>query len=135
MSTPANTFEDMMRTAEEMAKAIQKSFESSHLPQTDLAWPTLPKEWMEMLFGDAINTGGLDARTKLLLTLSGLVMQGVSNETAYSQTIRHLKAAEVSDQEIIETIAFISIFAGVPSMTKAMALAGAVLSPNKEQDL
>mgnify|MGYP006235295785 CR=1 FL=1 len=135
MSTPANTFEDMMRTAEEMAKAIQKSFESSHLPQTDLAWPTLPKEWMEMLFGNAINTGGLDARTKLLLTLSGLMMQGVSNETAYSQTIRHLKAAEVSDQEIIETIAFISIFAGVPSMTKAMALAGAVLSPNKEQDL
>ena len=135
MSTPANTFEDMMRAAEDMAKAIQKSFESSHAPQTDLAWPTLPKEWMEMLFGNAINTGGLDARTKLLLTLSGLVIQGVINETAFSQTIRHLKAAEVSDQEITETIAFISIFAGVPAMTKAMTLAGAVLSPNKEQDL
>lgn len=132
MSTPANTFEDMMRAAEDMAKAIQKSFESSHAPQTDLAWPTLPKEWMEMLFGNAINTGGLDARTKLLLTLCGLMMQGVSNETAFSQTIRHLKAVEVSDQEITETIAFISIFTGVPSMTKAMALAGAVLSPNKE---
>ena len=135
MSTPANTFEDMMRAAEDMAKAIQKTFESSHAPQTDLAWPTLPKEWMEMLFGDAINTGGLDARTTLLLTLSGLMMQGASNETAFSQTIRHLKAAEVSDQEITETIAFISIFAGVPSMTKAMTLAGAVLSSNKEQDL
>ncbi len=121
-----------MRAAEDMAKAIQKSFESSHAPQTDLAWPTLPKEWMEMLFGNAINTGGLDARTKLLLTLCGLMMQGVSNETAFSQTIRHLKAVEVSDQEITETIAFISIFTGVPSMTKAMALAGAVLSPNKE---
>ena len=124
-----------MRAAEDVAKAIQKSFESSHAPQTDLAWPTLPKEWMEMLFGNAINTGGLDARTKLLLTLSGLVIQGVINETAFSQTIRHLKAAEVSDQEITETIAFISIFAGVPAMTKAMTLAGAVLSPNKEQDL
>ena len=124
-----------MRAAEEMAKAIQKSFDSSNAPQADLAWPTLPKEWMEMLFGNAIDIGGLDARTKLLLTLSGLVMQGVSNETAYSQTIRHLKAAEVSDQEITETIAFISIFAGVPAMTKAMTLAGAVLSPNKEQDL
>ena len=135
MSTPANTFEDMMRAAEDMARAIQKTFESSHAPQTDLAWPTLPKEWMEMLFGNAINTGGLDARTKLLLTLSGLMMQGVSSETAFSQTIRHLKAAEVSDQEITETIAFISIFAGVPSMTKAMTLAGAVLSSNKEQDL
>ena len=123
-----------MRAAEDMAKTIQKSFESSHAPQTDLAWPTLPKEWMEMLFGNAINTGGLDARTKLLLTLSGLMMQGVSNETAFSQTVRHLKAAEVSDQEITETIAFISIFTGVPSMTKAMTLAGAVLSPSKEQD-
>ena len=135
MSTPANTFEDMMRAAEDMAKAIQKSFESSNAPQTDLAWPSLPKEWMELLFGNAINTGGLDARTKLLLTLSGLMMQGVSNEPAFRQTIRHLKAAEVSDQEITETIAFITIFAGVPSMSKAMALAGAVLSPNKEQDL
>ena len=124
-----------MRAAEDMAKAIQKSFESSHVPQRDLAWPKLPKEWMEMLFGNAINTGGLDARTKLLLTLSGIVIQGVINETAFSQTIRHLKAAEVSDQEITETIAFISIFAGVPSMIKAMTLAGAVLSPNKDQDL
>ena len=134
MSTPANTFEDMMRAAEDMAKAIQQSFGSSHVPQADLAWPTLPKEWMEMLFGNAINTGGLDAKTKLLLTLSGLMMQGVSNETAFSQTIRHLKVAEVSDQEITETIAFISIFAGLPSMTKAMTLAGSVLSPNEETD-
>ena len=132
MSAPANTFEDMKRTAEEMAKAIQKSFESCHAPQTDLAWPTLPKEWMGMLFGNAIDIGGLDARTKLLLTLSGLRMQGVSNEMAFSQTIRYLKAAEVNDQEITETIAFISVFAGVPSITKAMTRAGAVLSPNKE---
>ena len=135
MSTPANTFDDMMRAAEDMGMVAQKSFGSSHASQADLSWPILLKEWMEMLFGNAINTGGLDARTKLLLTLSGLMMQGASNETAFSQTIRHLKAAEVSDQEIIETIAFISIFAGVPSMTKAMTLAGAVLSPNKEQDL
>ena len=62
------------------------------------------------------------------------MMQGVNNETAFSQTIRHLKETEVTDQEITETIAFMSVFAGVPAMTKGMTLAGAILSPNKEKD-
>ena len=134
MSKPANQFDDMMRAAQDMAKAMQQSFASSHAPQLDASWPTMSKEWMEMLFGNAINTSGLDAKTKLLLTLSGLMMQGVNNETAFSQTIRHLKEAEVTDQEITETIAFMSVFAGVPAMTKGMTLAGAILSPNKEED-
>ena len=134
MSKPANQFDDMMRAAQDMAKAIQQSFSFSHAAQPDGAWPTMSKEWMEMLFGNAVNTGGLDAKTKLLLTLSGLMMQGVNNETAFSQTIRHLREAEVTDQEITETIAFMSVFAGVPAMTKGMTLAGAVLSPNKKED-
>ena len=134
MSKPANQFDDMMRAAQDMAKAIQQSFSFSHAAQPDAAWPTMSKEWMEMLFGNAINKGGLDSKTKLLLTISGLMMQGINNETAFSQTIRHLKEAEVTDQEITETIAFMSVFAGVPAMTKGMTLAGAILSPNKEED-
>jgi 4-carboxymuconolactone decarboxylase len=94
----------------------------------------MSKDWMELLFGNAINTGGLDAKTKLLLTLAGLMMQGVSNDMAFRQTIRHLKEAEVSDQEITETIAFMSVFAGMPAMSRAMTLAGAVLTPKKEED-
>jgi 4-carboxymuconolactone decarboxylase len=53
---------------------------------------------------------------------------------AFRQTIRHLKEAEVSDQEITETIAFMSVFAGMPAMSRAMTLAGAVLTPKKEED-
>ena len=133
MSTPASPFEDMMRAAEDMAKAMQQSFGAFGAPPGD-AWPTMSKDWMELLFGNAINTGGLDAKTKLLLTLAGLMMQGVSNDMAFRQTIRHLKEAEVSDQEITETIAFMSVFAGMPARSRAMTLAGAVLTPKKEED-
>ena len=134
MSTPASPFEDMMRAAEDMAKAMQQSFGAFGAPQGDAAWPTMSKDWMELMFGNAIKTGGLDAKTKLLLTLAGLMMQGVSNDMAFRQTIRHLKEAEVSDQEITETIAFMSVFAGMPAMSRAMTLAGAVLTPKKEED-
>ena len=79
MSTPASPFEDMMRAAEDMAKAMQQSFGAFGAPQGDAAWPTMSKDWMELLFGNAINTGGLDAKTKLLLTLAGL------NETRREQ--------------------------------------------------
>ena len=91
MSTPANTFEDMMRAAEDMAKAIQKSFEPSCAPQTDLAWPTLPKEWMEMLFGNAINTGGLDAAT--LSTLQAEA--AAASQTAEQERLQAEAEAEV----------------------------------------
>ena len=135
MSTPANTFEGMIRVAEDRAYAVRKSFGFLHAPQADLAWPTMPKELMGVLFRNALKTGGLEAKTKLLLTLSGLMMQSLSNETALSQKIRRSKAAEESDQEITEPIAVISILAGVSSMTKAMTCTGAVLPPSKEQDL
>ncbi len=45
-------------------------------------WPTMPKDAMEMWFGKGINKDGLDAKTRLLLTLAGLTMQGAQGESA-----------------------------------------------------
>ena len=133
MSTPANTFDDMMRAAEDMGMVTQQSFGPSHASQADLSWPILLREWMEMLFGNAIVKTGLGAKTALIASLNGITPQVLINDKAFSQTIRHPKTAEVSDQAETETIVFICISAGAPSKTKAITLAGAVLFPNKEK--
>ena len=42
----------------------------------DKLFPTMPKDWMEAVFGNAFNPDGLDAKTRLLVTLGGLVATG-----------------------------------------------------------
>ena len=49
-------------------------------------------------------------------------MQGAQNDVALRQTVRHLKETGARDQEIIETIGQMSMFAGLPAMTRAMQL-------------
>jgi 4-carboxymuconolactone decarboxylase len=94
---------------------------------------TMPKDMMEMMFGNTVNKGGLDARTRLLLTLAGLTMQGAQNDTAMRQTVRHALEAGSTEQHIKETIAQMSVFAGLPAMTRALDLAGQVFD-EKESD-
>ena len=120
MSATANPFEAMMAQMQEMAKAVNPALESFSPKAFEDMWPTMPKDMMEYAFGNASNPGGLDAKTRLLLTLAGLTMQGAQNETALRQTAKHLVEAGASKQEIVETIGQMSMFAGIPAMTRAM---------------
>ncbi len=131
MSIPKNPFEEMMRTAQDMAKAMNPALETFSPQGFEAMMPKMPKDIMELAFGNTFNTEGLDAKTRLLLTLAGLTMQGAQNETALRQTVRHLIEAGARDQEIIETIGQMSMFAGLPAMTRAMQLAQEVME-NKE---
>ena len=131
MSIPKNPFEEMMRTAQDMAKAMNPALETFSPQGFESMMPKMPKDIMELAFGNTFNTEGLDAKTRLLLTLAGLTMQGAQNETALRQTVRHLIEAGARDQEIIETIGQMSMFAGLPAMTRAMQLAQQVME-NKE---
>ena len=88
---------------------------------------TMPKDMMETFFGNKLNPDGLDARTRLLLTLAGLTMQGAQNDVALRQTVRHALEAGATKQHIIETIGQMSVFAGIPAMTRALELAQTVL--------
>ena len=133
MTDSPNPFEAMMRQAQEMAKSfpamdafMPKGFESM--------MGTMPKDMMDVMFGDTLNEGGLDARTRLLLTLAGLTMQGAQNEVALRQTMRHALEAGATKQHIIETIGQMSAFAGIPAMTRALELAQAVLDDQKGQE-
>ena len=132
--TPKNPFEAMMLQAQEMAKALNPALESFSPKGFEALWPTMPKEVMEMMFGNAVNKDGLDAKTRLLLTLAGLTMQGAQADTAVRQTVRHAREAGAKKQEIVETIGQMSVFAGIPAMTRAMDLARDVMDAKGDDE-
>ena len=82
---------------------------------------------MEVAFGKAFNKEGLDSKTRLFLVLSGLTMQGAVAESQVRMTVRHLMEAGATKQEIAEAIAQMTMFAGVPAVTKAGTLAKEVM--------
>ena len=85
---------------------------------------------METFMGRTFNPEGLDAKTKLLLTLGALTILGAQAEAQIRLTVRHALEAGATKQEIAETIALVGVFGGIPAMTKAMELAREVM----EQD-
>ena len=86
-----------------------------------------------MMFGNTVNKDGLDAKTRLLLTLAGLTCQGAQADAAIRQTVRHAVEAGAHKQEIVEAIGQMSVFAGIPAMSRALELAQDVLD-DKEED-
>jgi 4-carboxymuconolactone decarboxylase len=132
MSNPTNPFEAMMQQAQDMAKSMNPSLESFTPKGFENLWPTMPKEVMEMMFGNAVNKDGLDAKTRLLLTLAGLTCQGAQADAAVRQTVKHAVEAGAKKQEIVETIGQMSVFAGIPAMTRALELAQEVLDEQKD---
>ena len=87
-----------------------------------------------MSFGRGLSKDGLDAKTRLLITLAGLTMQGAQADTAVRMTVRHALGAGATTDEIAETIAQMSMFAGIPAMTRAMELAREAMDDDKESD-
>ena len=134
MTEGKNPFEEMMRLGQEWAKAMNPALEQFTPKGFEKLWPTMPKEAMEIWFGKGLSTDGLDAKTRLLLTLAGMTMQGAQTETPFRMTVRHLLEAGATKEEIAETIAQMSMFAGIPAMTRAMELARDVMAENEEDD-
>ena len=134
MSDMKTPFELMMAQAQEMAKSFNPALESFSPRGFESLWPTMPKEMMEMAFGKGISKEGLDAKTRLLLTIAGLTMQGAQADTPFRMTVRHAMEAGATKDEIAETIAQMSMFAGIPAMTRAMDLAKEVMENNKDDE-
>ncbi|MEX0320357.1 MAG: carboxymuconolactone decarboxylase family protein [Ruegeria sp.] len=132
--TAKNPFEQMLKQAHDMAKAFNPGLENFSPKGFEALWPTMPKEVMEMMFGNAVNTDGLDAKTRLLLTLAGLTCQGAQADTAVRQTVRHAVEAGAKKQEIVETIGQMSVFAGIPAMTRALELAQEAMGEKGDDD-
>jgi len=132
MTAPKTPLELMMQQAQEMAKAFNPALESFSPPGFEKLWPTMPKEVMEMTFGRGISKDGLDAKTRLLLNIAGMTMQGAQADSAMRLTVRHALEAGATKDEIAETIAQMSMFAGIPSMNRAMSLAREVMDEKED---
>ena len=132
--TPKNPFEDMMRQAHDMAKVWNPALESFSPQGFEALWPTMPKEFMEMMFGNSVNTEGLDAKTRLLLTLAGFTMLGAQADSQIRLTVRHALEAGARKQEIVETIGQMAMFAGIPAMNRALDLAQQVMEDKEDSE-
>ena len=132
MSETKNPFDEMLKMSQDWAKAMNPGFAAFQSKDFENAIPTMPKELLEGLMGKTFNPSGLDAKTRLLLTLAGLTAQGAQAEPAVRLTARHALEAGATEQEVSETVALMGVFAGPAAMTKALELVGEVLKDQEE---
>ena len=144
MSTE-NPFDAWMKASQDWAKGVSPEFADvmaqSMKGVADLM-PTMPADVMDAFMGKGANPDALDAKTKLLLTLQGLIVQGGINpallaEAQITLTVRHLVEAGATAQEVNETIALAGLFGGATVMPKVLELAQAELnksSPEKDDE-
>ena len=132
MTDAKTPFEAMLTMGQEWVKQLNPAMESFTPKGFEALWPTMPKEMMETFFGKGLNPDGLDAKTRLLLTLMGLTIMGAQAEAQLRLTVRHLVEAGATEKEVAETIAMAAMFGGVPSMQKAMEIATDVMKKDDE---
>ena len=125
----------MMESSQEMLRSFNPALEGLKAGQVDKMFPTLSKDMMEMWFGRTFNREGLDAKTRLLLTIGALTVLGAQAEPQLKTAVRHAREAGATEREITETIWQMSMFGGLPAMQKALELAQTVFADTKETDV
>ena len=133
MSDPAKMFADMMAQGQSMLRAFNPALESFTPKGFEGMTPLMPRDMMEAFFGNTFNKDGLDARTRMLVALAGLVAQGAQAEPLINSTVRHALEAGATQQEIAEVIYQMSMLGGLPAMTRAMEQAQAVFAETEEK--
>lgn len=134
MNDLAKLFEQMMEQSHAMAKAFNPALESFQVSGFDKLMPTMPRDFMDMMWGNTFNKDGLDSKTRLLVVLAGLTVLGAQAEPQFKLTVRHALEAGASQQEIAEVIYQMSMLGGIPAMTKALNLAQSVFQEKTEGD-
>lgn len=129
----AKIFATMMESSGEMLRAFQASPEGIGAAGFDKLMPTMPANLMEMWFGRTFNRDGLDAKTRLLVTLAALTVLGAQADAQLRLTIRHALTAGATKREIAEVIWQMSMFGGLPAMQKALEVAQAVFAETEEK--
>ncbi len=124
-------FAQMMAQGQEMAKAFAPGFDGFDTKAFEKMFPAMPKEMLEAFFGKTFNPEGLDARTRMLVTIAAMTVLGAQAEGPLRLTIRQALAAGATQREVAEVIWQMSSFAGLPAMQKAMEQAQAVFSEEK----
>ena len=125
-------FQQMLQQGQDMARAFNPALEQVDTKAFEKLVPTMPADVLEMWFGRTFNREGLDAKTRLLLTIGAITVQGALAEPQLRMTIRHALEAGATKREIAETIYQMSMFAGLPAMQKALGIAASVYDEEDE---
>lgn len=134
MNDFAKTYSAMMEQGAAMLRAFNPALETFRPQGLDKMFPTMPRDWMEAMFGNAFNPEGLDAKTRLMITLAGLVAQGSAAEPQIKLTVRHLVEAGATQKEIAEVIYQMSMLGGLPAMNRALELAQGVFAETDKEE-
>jgi 4-carboxymuconolactone decarboxylase len=129
-----NRFDAWMKASQDWAKGVSPEFAdvmAKSMKGVEDLLPTMPADVMEAFMGKGANADALDAKTKLLLTLQGLTIQGAVPEPQIKLTVRHALEAGATPTEVNETIALAGLFGGTPAMTKALELAQDVMKKDE----
>ncbi len=127
-------FKTMMDQGQEMAKAFSPAMQGMDVKGFEKLFPTMPRDMLEAWFGKTLNPDGLDARTRMLVTVAALTVLGAQAEPQLSLTIRRALSAGATKREITETIWQMSMFGGLSAMQKALELAQSVFAESGEKD-
>ena len=128
-----NIFQQMMEQGQKMAQAFAPALEGMDVKGFEKLFPTMPKEMLEAWFGKTFNPDGLDARTRLLVTIAALTVLGAQAEPQIKLTVRQALSAGATKREIAEVIWQMSMFGGLPAMQKALEIAQAVFAETAQK--
>ncbi|MDQ7260513.1 carboxymuconolactone decarboxylase family protein [Paracoccus sp. PS-1] len=126
-------FQQMLQSGQEMARVFNPALEHFDMRAMEKLVPTIPADMLEMWFGKTFNREGLDAKTRLLLTIGAITVQGALAEPQLRMTIRQALAAGATKREIAETIFQMSMFGGLPAMQKALEIAQSVYAEEDDE--
>ena len=126
--------QQMMEQGQEMVRAFNPALENMSVKGFDQLFPTMSKDMMEMWFGKTFNREGLDAKTRLLVTIAALTVLGAQAEPQLKLAVRHALEAGATQREIAEVIWQMSMFGGLPAMQKALEIAQSVFAEVQEKD-
>ncbi|PVH27678.1 carboxymuconolactone decarboxylase family protein [Pararhodobacter oceanensis] len=126
--------QQMMESGQEMLQRFNPALENVKGAGLDKMFPTMSKDMMEMWFGKTFNREGLDAKTRLLVTVGALTVLGAQAEPQMKTTVRHALEAGATEREIAEVIWQMSMFGGLPAMQKALEIAQSVFAETKENE-
>ena len=124
-------FQQMLQSGQEMARAFNPALEHLDTRAFEKMFPTMPADMLEMWFGKTFNRDGLDAKTRLLVTVAALTVLGAHAEPQLRLTIRHAIAAGATAREVAEVIYQMGMFGGIPAMQKALEIAQGVFSESE----
>ncbi|AMY69473.1 carboxymuconolactone decarboxylase family protein [Frigidibacter mobilis] len=127
-------FKALMDQSQEMAKAFNPALETFRVKGFEDLIPTMSKDFMEMAFGRTFNREGLDAKTRLLVTIAALTVLGAQADSQLKLTIRHALQAGAKKREIAEVIYQMSMFGGLPAMTRALEIAQSVFDGTDDKE-